>query len=411
MSTRIDNPPVGTTSQEMAEDMEEEMAEETAEDETEAMDITDSLLERQNALNVENPLPKLPPKRGFSKKYFMAENKPGQSSQRSRKAPSTKKRGPRKAVEPTGDIKYRLNMASNAWLGGRLDEAIEYVQDAIRINAETFQAWTLLASFLQEKGDKKGGLTAKVFAATLQPKEIGGWLQCADLSIELRDQYPDEADDFLQQAIYYYSSALRVDSNHRLARHGRAALSFEMGRIKSAAKDYAFLVERCHTDVYALRGLAEMSVLLADTGKAPFADRPRAAIEAYRRCIAILREDGLDSRYPFDWKDIRALVELLAYVERFQDAIHELRSLSRFLLTRADEEFWDSENDDREWDVDNTRRINVEGYQDGRYPHSSYGSGLPLDLRTKLAVCRLKLGHEDEAMVRLQLALFPCIIV
>ncbi|XXG96530.1 protein phosphatase regulator [Hypoxylon texense] len=368
------------------------------EDELNPIDTaTDALLERQNDLFQNNhPLPKLPRIRGLSAKHFMSETKSNQSTRRRRG--NTRRRGPRKAVEPTGDIKYRLNMASNAWMDGRLDEAISYVEDAIRINAETYRAWTLLASFLQEKGDQKGVFTAKVIAATLQPKEINGWLQCAELGIELQKEFPEEANEFLQQAIFSYSSALRVDSKHRPARHGRAAIYFDMGRLKSAAKDYTVLVETCSYDVYALRGLAKVSVLLEDTGKPQFANRPKLAIEAYRNCITYFRENGFDSRYPFDWEDIEMFVELLAYTEQFQEAISELRSLSRWLLTRSDEVFWDVESDDREWDADNIRRLDVASYQEGKYPASSYGSGLPLELRTKLAVYRLKLGQEDEAI-------------
>ncbi|KAI5863200.1 TPR-like protein [Durotheca rogersii] len=364
---------------------------------------TDALLERQNDLSMGHPLPSLPHGRGLSGKYFGNGDKPRRSGRGDRGGRVTKKRGPRKAAEPTGDIKYRLNMASNAYMDGRLDDAIEFVEDAIRINAETYRAWVLLASFLQEKGDKKGHFTARVYAAHLQPKIIDGWLQCAEIGIGLRDEFPEEADAFLEQSIFCYSSALRADTTHRPARHGRAALYFEMGRVRSAAKDYAFLVERCYFDVYALRGLAEISVLLADTGKPQFADRPREAMVAYRRCISHFRNNGFDSRYPFEWQDIRIFVDLLVHLEWYGDAVYELKSLSRWLLARSDEAFWDGEDDDREWDITNTRRLEVGGYRDGEHPASSYGGGLPLELRTKLAVCRLKLGREDEAMRHIQL--------
>ncbi|KAL7626946.1 transcription factor TFIIIC subunit tfc4 [Parahypoxylon ruwenzoriense] len=370
-----------------------------AEGEVNPMDTTsDALLERQNDLSLENPLPKISAVRGLSRKYLRDEDKSRRPVRGGRGGRAGRKRGPRKAAEPTGDIKYRLNMASNAYMDGNLDEAIEFVEDAIRINAETYRAWVLLASFLQEKGDKKGHFTARVYAAHLQPKVIDGWLQCAEIGIGLRDEFPEEADEFLEQSVFCYSSALRADTNHRPARHGRAALYFEMGRVRPAAKDYAFLAERCIFDVYALRGLAEMSVLLADTGKSQFEGRPGEAIEAYRRCIAYFRKNGFDSRYPFDWQDVKIFVELLAYVGRVKEAIHELRSLSRWLLARPDEVFWDNQDDDREWDVGNIRRTSVADYRDGKHPASSYGSGLPLELRTKLAVYRLKIGQEDEAM-------------
>ncbi|KAI0851825.1 TPR-like protein [Daldinia vernicosa] len=368
------------------------------EDEADPMDsATDALLERQNHLNSENPMPKLRPMRGLIRKYLRADIKPDRP-RGGHGGRGAKKRGPRKAAEPTGDIKYRLNMASNAYMDGRIDEAIEFVNDAIRINAETYRAWVLLASLRQEKGDREGHFHARLFAAHLQPKIIDEWLQCAELAIALREETPEQADEYLDNADKLYSRALRIDSKHSGARHGRAAVRFEMGHLKSAVKDYAVLVEQCPFDIYAIRSYAEIYVLLADTGNPRFADGPRKAIEAYRRCIAHFRENGFDPQYPFDWQDIKIFVELLAYIEQFKDAIHELRSLSRWLLTRSDETFWDSQGEDCEWDEDSTRRLEVEQYQDGKHPSSSYGKGLPLELRAKLAVYRLKVGQEDEAM-------------
>lgn len=387
---------------------EEEEEEEEDEEEGEPMDTTtDALLERQNELNKENPLPPLPPMRGFARKYFMGDDKPRLSVREPRGGRGARKRGPRRAAEPTGDIKYRLNLASNAYMDGRLDEAIEYVEDAIRINGETHRAWVLLASFLQEKGDTKKYYIAKIVAATLQPKDIDGWLQCAEICIELRDEFPDEAEAKLGEALFFYSTALRVDPTNKPARHGRAALRLELGHLLSAAKDYVFLLDNCAFDIYALRSFAEVCVLLADTGKSQLKDRPKEAISAYSKCITHFRENGFDLQYPFDWEDVKIVVELLVYIEQFKDAIHELRSLSRWLLTRSDEQFWDNFDDDREWDVESTRRLETEEYQHEKYPDSSYGMSLPLELRTKLAICRLKLEQKDEAMVRLRISHNP----
>ncbi|KAI1106866.1 TPR-like protein [Jackrogersella minutella] len=371
------------------------------EDNAEPMETaTDLLLERQNELNSGNPMPKLPPVRGLTKKYLKSDDKP-QRSRGGRGGRGTKKRGPRKAAEPTGDIKYRLNMASNAYMDGRVDEAIDYVHDAIRINAETYRAWILLASFLQEKGDKLGHYRAKWFATNLQPQIIDGWLECAELAIGLRDELPED-EGLTDEAVLSYSQALKIDNSHRAARHGRAALSIELGHLKKAIGDYVVLLESCVYDVYALRGLAEGCVLLADTGKSRFTDKPKMAIESYRSCIAHFRENGFDLHYPFDWQDIKIFVELLAYVGQFKNAIHELRSMSRWLLTRSDETFWDGYDDDREWDVESIRRLQAEDYEDKKYPASSYGKGLPLEMRTKLAIYRLKLGQEDEALRHLE---------
>lgn len=313
------------------------------------------------------------------------------------------KRGPRKAAEPTGDVKLRISMASNSYVNKRLDEAIKYVEEAIRINAETYRAWTLLATFLEEKGDLKGSFTARVFSCHLQPKNVEGWINCADLGIALRDELPDDAAHFLEQASICYSAALRADISNQRARHSRAAIAFERGQIRTAAKDYLYLLEHGgEYDVHALRSYAEMTIILASTRKRSFY-KPESAIGWYRRAFDHFRANSIDQSHPIKWQDINIFVGLLAYIEHTKDALFQLKLLARWLLGRSTESLWDDwQDDDREWDIDDERRTEYQDFEPRRYPKSSYGSGLPLDLRTKLAVYRLKMGDLDEAQVSFQ---------
>ena len=60
------------------------------------------------------------------------------------------------------------------------------------------------------------------------------------------------------------------------------------------------------------------------------------------------------------------------------------------------------DEDDREWDgYDSPRRIKTNGFIPDQWPRDSYGLGLPLELRIKLGLFRLKMGyeHKDEALV------------
>ncbi|KAI1369100.1 hypothetical protein F5Y08DRAFT_181973 [Xylaria arbuscula] len=308
------------------------------------------------------------------------------------------KRGPRKAAEPTGDVKWRISMASNAYLNNKPDEAMKYVEEAIRINAETYRAWTLLATLLEDKRDFKGSFTARVFSCHLQPKNVEGWINCAELGIALRDNFPDDAAHFLEQASICYSAALRADIGNQPARHSRAAIAFERGQIRTAAKDYLYLLEHGgEYDIHALRAYAEMTIILASTRKRS-SYKPESAIDWYRRAFDHFRVGSIDQPHPIEWQDINIFVGLLAYVEHTKDAIFHLKLLARWLMGRSSESFWDDwQDDDREWDIDDVRRTEYQEFKSGTYPQSSYGSGLPLDLRAKLAVYRIKLGDLDEA--------------
>ncbi|KAJ3551363.1 hypothetical protein NPX13_g11380 [Xylaria arbuscula] len=275
---------------------------------------------------------------------------------------------------------------------------MKYVEEAIRINAETYRAWTLLATLLEDKRDFKGSFTARVFSCHLQPKNVEGWINCAELGIALRDNFPDDAAHFLEQASICYSAALRADIGNQPARHSRAAIAFERGQIRTAAKDYLYLLEHGgEYDIHALRAYAEMTIILASTRKRS-SYKPESAIEWYRRAFDHFRAGSMDQPHPIEWQDINIFVGLLAYVEHTKDAIFHSKLLARWLMGRSSESFWDDwQDDDREWDIDDVRRTEYQEFKPGKYPQSSYGSGLPLDLRAKLAVYRIKLGDLDEA--------------
>ncbi|KAI0118866.1 hypothetical protein GGR51DRAFT_497986 [Nemania sp. FL0031] len=366
---------------------------------------TDALLKRQLELqDKSDEESELENRRRRPSRYDDEDDDEPQRSRRGRgrgrggRARGTK-RGPRKAAEPTGDVKYRIHMALNAYTEERFDDALEWVEDAIRINAETYRAWTLLASILQEKGDLKGSFTARVFSCHLQPRHVDGWLDCAEMGKKLRVELPEDAAEFTEQISICCSAALRADINNKEARHDRAAIAAERGQIRTAAKDYLYLLEHGdgEYDLEALRLYAEMTMELASRGKRnPY--KLSSAIDWYSRAFTHFRTNTIDSRPPFTWQDIDVFSRLLIHVEHTKDALYELKSLARWLLGRSSESFWDDwQDDDREWDVDNTRRTGFEDFQEGKYPESSYGSSFPLEMRTKLAVYRLKLGDLDEA--------------
>jgi general transcription factor 3C polypeptide 3 (transcription factor C subunit 4) len=110
-------------------------------------------------------------------------------------------------------------------------------------------------------------------------------------------------------------------------------------------------------------------------------------------------EETLD----FGWSDANIYVELYSYLNQHEEGLTALKGLSRWLLGRKDDIMWeDFDEDDREWDFDDSpRRIKTDGYIPGQWPLESYGLGLPLELRIKMGLFRLKMGdqNQDEALV------------
>ncbi|KAM0202550.1 hypothetical protein ACHAQD_009307, partial [Fusarium lateritium] len=303
-------------------------------------------------------------------------------------------RGPRKAAKPRGDITARLSKVNQAFLGGDYSLALDLVFEVIRINAETHQAWTTLSSIFREQGDMSKSLSAMVYAAHLRPKDVNGWLQCASFALESIGN--DEAGN-LNTARLCYSAALRADHTNLDARLGKGLVCHRQGHLAAAISDYKVVLEHRPYDLEIVRKLAEACV---DNKQAEAA--VPSAIAAYKRFFDHEKTTPILQLVEVPWHDIGIYVELFASTGRYQDAIQESKSLSRWLLGREEEKCWDDWNsDDREWDIEDERRACVPEFIAGAWSPDLYGQSFPWDLRARLAIYRFRLGDEEEAMKHL----------
>ncbi|RFU78288.1 rna polymerase iii transcription initiation factor complex [Trichoderma arundinaceum] len=299
-------------------------------------------------------------------------------------------RGPRKAAKPRGDITARLAKVNQAFLSGDYSKALDLVSEVIRINAETHQAWTALSSIFREQGENARALSAMVYAAHLRPKDVAAWLDCASFALDTLTE--DEASN-LHTARLCYSAALRADPTNLDARLGKATVCHRQGHLAAAISEYNIVLKYHPYDLDIVRKLAEACIDNKNTESAV-----PSAIIAYRRYFDY--EMGNSSLYGSDapWHDIGIYVELIASTGDYAEAIRELKALSRWLVGRVQEQYWDHwQLDDCEWDENDERRCHVSHFHDSLFDAELYGPSLPLDLRVRLAIYRLRLGEEDEA--------------
>ncbi|KAH8815777.1 hypothetical protein F5884DRAFT_852241 [Xylogone sp. PMI_703] len=296
-------------------------------------------------------------------------------------------RGPRKAAEPTGDIKLRLSRASEAFIKQDYDEARQLVSEVIRINAETYEAWTLLATIFEEIGDTNKALMALMYAAHLRPRDVNAWLNCARFALEETGEHRAK---YVPSALFCYSSALRADSKNLDARYGKAALHMEQGNTNFAISEYKIILSRRPQDTSVLRSLAEAYI---------DQDQAEIAKDLYVQSIANFKITSANLHDMLSWSDVNIYIELYGYLGQYDEAIKELKSISRWMVGRQTEDYWDNITDnDCEWDCEDSRRVEIPQFVAGRFPRETYGLGLPLELRVKLGLYRLQLSYHDEAM-------------
>lgn len=281
---------------------------------------------------------------------------------------------------------------NQAFLAGDYPLALDLASEVIRINAETHQAWTALASIFGEMGDVRKSLSAMVYAAHLRPRDVTGWLKSASFALDTIE-YDENGN--LNTARLCYSAALRADSNNLEARMGKATVCHRQGHLAAAISEYNHVLKHQPHNLDVVRKLAEACIdyKQADTAV-------DSATAAYQRYFEIERANRDWQSIDALWHDISIYVELFASSGRYQEAIHELKSLARWLVGRASEQYWDAwQSDDREWDTNNDRRSLVPDFDATDYDGELYGPSLPRDLRARLGIYRLGIGDDAEALV------------
>lgn len=311
--------------------------------------------------------------------------------------------GPRKAAKLSPDIQFRMSLANEAFQQRDYDKTIAQLSEIIRINSEVFNAWSLLSTVHETLGNREQAIWCRISAAHLTPRDVPQWISTAEYALESVEDLEDgpEKDEMLRRAYACYTQALETDRSNIVARMGRADVIMMLGNASKALAEYQKALAYRPWNIRTVRNIADVALDVKDPRKS--AD---VAKGAYRRLIDHLQASGtLDTEEGrFEWSDLRIYLEFFTILEQWQEGARELKEISRWLLGRRDEQFWDQwVDDDREWDIHDDRRVVMPAFEPTRYPQDTYGEALPIDLRAKLYVYRSKLGLEHEANMHLQL--------
>lgn len=301
------------------------------------------------------------------------------------------KRGQRKPLEPSVEFKMLHSQATMAFIDNDYEEAEQLALQAILVNPEMYTARFLLSEIHMARGDKDKAITALFHAAHTKPRDTQGWLKLAQLLLE-RDG--EDRPSALRDAVYCYGRIIGMESTNVEARYQRAALNRELGYTGRAAQEYEHLLKQLPHNTTVLRYLAEIYIELNDVDK---------AVAHYDNSITYYQGMEPHNVTSFSWSDVNICAELFGYQRQHEQAILKLKALSRWLLGRRTDTIWERYNaDDREWDSeDHPRRMEVPDFEPGAYKSAAYGDGMPLELRVKLGIFRLKAkkSNLEEAIV------------
>ncbi|KAK2070596.1 hypothetical protein P8C59_005080 [Phyllachora maydis] len=308
-----------------------------------------------------------------------------------------RKRGSRKPPQPPVNIVYRLSKAKEAFERDDYDLTIAILEEIIQEAAETWQAWMFLVRVHEERGDRRRAVIARVGAAHLLHRDAANWVNTARYVLDGVDEATDEAArrTAYETASACYSQALSIERDQVEARMGKADLLLLLGKATLAMQQYERLLRYRPLNIQSVRNMADVALDSRDPHRSC-----EVARAAYRRIIDHCQTHNTQEVEggSFEWSDLRIYLEFFTSLELWDAGARELKAVARWLLGRRAETHWDSwTDDDREWDLTDDRRVHVAQFRPTQYPQDTYGLGLPVDLRAKLYVYRLKLDQDTEA--------------
>lgn len=301
------------------------------------------------------------------------------------------KRGLRNPIEPEPEFKALHSQATMAFIANDYDEAETLTLQALQINPEMYPAHSLLSQIHAARGDPDKALVAAWNGAHTRPRDTEMWSRIAGMLLARDEEHKTTT---LRDAIYCYTRIISVDKHNVEARYQRAALNRELGKLKQVVTEYEQLIKYLPHDTTVLRYLAQVCIEM---------NEPERALRHYRTTASYLQD--LEPAVPtsFTWSDVNVMAELHMFNQEYNAGLEIVKSLSRWLLGRRNDRCWENfTEDDREWDIDDQpRRIEISSFVPNQYESKSYGNGLPLDLRVKLGLFRLKSTDQnlEEALV------------
>ena len=264
-------------------------------------------------------------------------------------------------------------------------------RQAILINPEMYPAHNLLSQIYVARGDEDKALSASWAAAHTRHRDPEIWSRTARLILR---RPTDDRGSSLRGAIYCFNRILNLEKDNVDAKVQRAILYQELGHNGKAVIDFEQLLAQLPHDTIILRHLAEIYI---ETGES------KRALQHYQKSLPHLLAAERQMFSSFTWSDVNIVTELYGLEQRYDEGIVELKSLSRWLLGRGRDTYWKTFfHDDREWDLDHEpRRSELLDYNLDEYKLDSYGFGLPLEIRVKLGILRLKaqICNLEEAIV------------
>ncbi|KAF2851177.1 TPR-like protein [Plenodomus tracheiphilus IPT5] len=345
-----------------------------------------------------------PPGRGRGGHHGSASTRGGRGGKRGRPAGS---RGPRRVADPGGEFKELQRQANERFIAKDYETALGYAQKAIQLNPEIFDAYNITSEIYAAMGEEESSIAALIAGAPTK-RDAGLWHFIIERINKLDPaRYPDYSETAKTSAVLACLNQIILLNDNYEARSHKLEIEARLGH---ASKCMVLGLKMLKTrkeqdedpDVEVLKIMAMMGT------STPRQTRMHLdkLMTSFDEAIEVFTDPDRDpADNDFDWEMINIYLDLLDRKGDYSRGITQLRRLARWKQGRREETYWDDEKDDREFDIeDEPRRVAVSQFR-RKSQDAKYGQTLPLEIRIKLGLFRLRRSADDflEAMRHLEM--------
>lgn len=280
------------------------------------------------------------------------------------------------------EVAMLLSEGTRAFTDMDYSTAIDLAEAAVQEDKNAKQAYTLLAAIHEELGNAEKVRLAKAAAMYLDKRNKDGWIEIAQMSQETGHLY---------DALEFYTQAANVDNKDAEILDGKVTILEQIGDLQKAVEVLRKVRKLKPTDAEVLIRMAHNLTELNKTAE---------AVSLYEDLLDRNRDPYFDRRtlQEFGFSELNVLIELYFGQRAWIKSIKTIKRVSRWILDRGEETFWDEVKDDSEFDSRRFRNKRLEKFASFENPEKF---SIPIDIRVKLLLCRLRLGDSEEALVHL----------
>lgn len=307
----------------------------------------------------------------------IAELKKGIKSKRPPKKPKGSRGGSAASRLKSDEVRTLISEATTLYGLQKYDDALKMLEVAIA-KEPSKEAYELTALIHYERGNMVAYRVALLAVVSLDQRSKRTWAELGEAS---------DQQGLYEEAFKFFMRAYRLDKKDKDILGKCIELCGKTNRYEKAVELLRILRKLQPTNSQVLMELADYLQSLDRTGE---------AILLYEDLLESNKDPYVnrDKVQEFGFSELNILVELYFSERNWSRAIKRIRTISRWILDRSDEAWWDEMKDDSEFD---DRRYSVKKFLNSPHRNHPERFTLPVDIRVKLIIARLKTGDVAEA--------------